>query len=315
VTVAGEDRSPSGANQTLGTSQSASPTRTPYGIRQVTGGTDVPASAGEGVDVAVIDTGVDTDHPALADAIAACVDLRATGSCEDRNGHGTHLAGVVVADGGDQGPTGVAPGATLHAYKALAANGTGYADDVAAAVHRAAERDVDVVVLGLRSQAPGSLVERAIGAHREEVLVVAAAGNGGPSLDSIASPAAVEGAIAVGAIDGNRRVRASSARGATEAFCACRNRLELVAAGEDVVSTWPGGEARGLSGTSVAAPHVAGVAARVWASGAADRNGDGTVTPAEVRASLRSQAQDVTDGQAAGPGYDPASGVGLPVLP
>lgn len=289
---------------------------TPYAVDQLYGGTVVRPRGGDGVDVAVIDTGVDPVHPDLRGPLERCVTLVGGEPCSDPHGHGTALAGVAVADSPDSdGIYGVAPDARLHAYRAVGTDGTGYADDVAAAIRRAADADVDVVVLGLRTETEGSLVGRAIAATREDVLFVAAAGNAGQAADTLAWPAARESVLAVGAIDRSRRVLDSSSRGReAEAFCPCRGYVDVVAAGDSVATTARHGGYARRSGTSIAAAGVAGVAAKAWAAGRADLDRDGTVTPAEVRAWIREHARDVTAGRGAGEGYDPASGAGLPVV-
>jgi subtilisin len=158
-------------------------------------------------------------------------------------------------------------------------------------------------------------VARAIEAHRDEVLVVAAAGNDGPDLETLATPAAHEAVLAVGAIDREGRVIDASSRGRPgEEFCACRGAIDVVAAGDGVTTTGRHAGYRRMTGTSIAAGQVAGVAAKAWASGRADLNRDGTVAPAEVRRWIRTHARDVTRGSKAGPGYDPASGAGLPIV-
>lgn len=309
VTVTGDGEESSGPDAPASTDQPSS--SIPYGVQAVYGEAGGEPSGGDGVNVAILDSGVASDHPDLRDSVSRCQDMVGTGNCQDELGHGTHVAGVVAADGSN-GLYGVAPETNVHAYKVVD-DETGYADDVAAAIADAAESGVDILVLSVRSEARGSLVDHAIDKYSDELLVVAAAGNQGPETGTIVPPAASPDAVAVGALDSNGEVVESSSRGITaSSFCEeCADRLELVAPGQGIVSTWPGGGYNQLSGTSVAAPHVAGVAAKLWASGQADANGDGTVTPDEVRRVLRENARNLE-----GNGdYDPATGTGIPVVP
>lgn len=289
---------------------------TPYGVDQLYGGTVGEPRGGEGATVAVVDTGVDPVHPDLRRSLERCVSVVGGEACADPHGHGTGLAGAVAADNTAPGGIyGIAPQADLFAYRAVGEDGGGHADDVAAAIDRAAADGADVVVLGLETPGNDSLVARAIEAHSDAVLFVAAAGNDGPRLETITPPAAHENVLAVGAIDRDARVVDDSSRGRPgDSFCACRGAIDVVAAGDRVTTTARHAGYRRLTGTSIAAAQIAGVAAKGWASGRADLNRDGTVTPAEVSRWVREHARDVTAGQETGPGYDPASGAGLPIV-
>ena len=168
---------------------------------------------GAGVTVAVVDTGVDYTHPALGGGfgpghkvVAGYDFVNDDPDPMDDNGHGTHVAGIVAAAGQGEGAVvGVAPEATLTAYKVLAADGTGWASDIIKALEEAVDPAnpyrADVVNLSLGGAGDGSdpLGRAAALAARAGTVVVAAAGNSGPGVGTVTTPAAADGVIAVGA--------------------------------------------------------------------------------------------------------------------
>jgi bacillopeptidase F len=272
---------------------------------------------GGAVRVGTIDTGVDPGHPALAGRIAAWRDVVAGRPAPyDDNGHGTHTAGVIA--GGDPGaPIGVAPGAKLLVAKAIRGDGRGMGSDILAAAQwltdpdgNPATADFPAVVNGSWGQAadPNDFWFRPMLARWRSLGIVAvfAAGNSGPRPGSVGSPSGYPEALAVGAVDAARRVASFSSRGPV----AWENRdgtgpapgpvakPDLVAPGVDVVSSVGGGYAP-MTGTSMAAPHVAGVAALV-------RSANPSLTGAQVEQILRTTAADVGP-----PGPDAPSGAGL----
>jgi len=313
----------------LATVRSQPRDQTPYGIETIYGNPALAnTTGGEGVDVAVLDTGVAMDHPDLRRRIDRCRDYTVEpvehGSCADDNGHGTHVAGTVLADGGPDGNGiyGVAPDADLFAFKVCTADRNCSSTKVRTAVRDAADAGAEVIVLSLGGRR-GQHVQSAIQyAHEEGVLVVAAAGNDGPALDTLRYPAADRLVVAVGAVERiratetiepeNYRVPEFSSRGRDDrTFERADGYLEVAAPGVGVLSTWPGGY-RVRSGTSVAAPHVAGLAAKLWPL-TSDRDDDGH-RHEDVRRVLQRRAPDfdVTAGEHARDGYDPAAGLGLP---
>ncbi|MDG4865779.1 S8 family serine peptidase, partial [Streptomyces sp. T-3] len=168
---------------------------------------------GKGVTVAVLDSGVDYGHPDLGGGfgeghkVVGGYDF-ANGDADpmDDNGHGTHVAGIIAGRAAAKGGvTGVAPGATLTAYKVMNANGEGYTSDIVAGIEAAADpanpHRADVINMSLGGYGDGSepLGAAATAATRAGVVVVAAAGNDGPDSNTVGSPAAADGVIAVGA--------------------------------------------------------------------------------------------------------------------
>ncbi|MDX1745451.1 MAG: S8 family serine peptidase, partial [Halobacteriales archaeon] len=303
--------------------------RTPYGIETMYGSPNVVATAGgRGVDVAVLDSGVDRDHPDIVDRIEVCRDYSGPGvrrdSCTDRDGHGTHIAGTIAATGGENGTGifGVAPEADLWIFKVCARDGNCNSADVAQAIEDAGREGADVIVLSIGGERTPAVQRALSGAEQRGALLVGAAGNSGPDLDTVEHPASDPAVVAVGAVErtngvdvraSSYRVPEYSSRGVNDSGLKRQEGyLEVTAPGTDVLSTWVGGGYHVLSGTSVAVPHVAGLAARLWSS-TEDRDGDGRRND-DVRRALGNRAAtfDVTRGVHARRGYDPAAGVGVP---
>ncbi|MGD9962500.1 MAG: S8 family serine peptidase [Thermoplasmata archaeon] len=235
---------------------------------------------GLGIVVAVIDTGVDYTHPDLGGDIGAA--YKVIGGYDfvnddsdpmDDNGHGTHVAGIIAADGGILG---VAPDARILAYKALGAGGSGSMSDVIFAIDAALDPDGDGLtddhadIISMSLGGAGSVddpvceaVERAVA---EGVVVIVAAGNEGPSLGTVATPGVAPSALTVGAVDDDGVLAEFSSRGPTTDM---RVKPEISAPGVGILSTVPFSGTSissptgyaSLSGTSMATPHVSGAAA------------------------------------------------------
>lgn len=233
------------------------------------------SSGGLGVNVAVLDTGILKTHPDLKNRIKACKDFSGVapvvdGKCDDKNGHGTHVAGIIAADGGSDGLGiyGMAPEANLFAYKVCSNNGTCWADDIAVALRTAADNGANIVNMSLGSDSPSQLITDATAyAVSKDVLVVAAAGNDGPYIGSIDYPGADSNVVAVGAVDKDVQIPDWSSRGINSTdkpYIVEDQDIELATPGVNVESTWKDGGYAILSGTSMASPHVAGLAAKEW---------------------------------------------------
>lgn len=280
--------------------------QTPWGIERAYNDPLLAVtSGGENVDVAVLDTGVLKEHLDLSRRLKQCKDfsgraLIKDGACKDGNGHGTHVAGTVLADGGidGKGVYGVAPSANLFAYKVCGSSGFCWADDIAIAIRHAADQGAEVISMSLGSNSESALIRDAIAyAESKGSLIIAAAGNNGPSLGSINYPGANVSVLAIGAIDVGEFVPDWSSRGINDGdFIVEEREVEFGAPGVAIESTWNDGKYRLLSGTSMATPHVSGLAAKLW-------QGSATGT----RAHLQSLARDLWDA-----GDDPATGFGLP---
>jgi subtilisin family serine protease len=255
---------------------------------------------GQGVRVAVIDSGVQADHPDLAGHVAPGYQFLSSndgqftyygsGGTTDPVGHGTHVAGIVAASTGNGiGIAGAAPGAEILPVTALCGDGGGWDSDIANAVIWAVDNGARVINMSMSG--PDSLaVAFAIQYARDrDVVVVAAAGNSGPGT-ATEFPAAYPTVIAVGATDSANSVAGFSTRGP---------QVDLAAPGVDVLSTWTGSSYVYDTGTSMAAPHVAAAAALV--RGAHPDYGAASVCLQLVRTAL-----DIGP-----PGDDDASGWGL----
>ena len=222
---------------------------------------------GNGVTVAIIDSGIDYTHPALAGKVIGGWDfVNDDADAMDDFRHGTHVAGIIAAQSAEV--TGVAPGVKLLAYKVLNARGSGVTSDVIAAIERAMDPNgdgdtsdrADVLNLSLGSAGhAGDPASRAVNrAVTAGMVVVVSAGNEG-EFHRIGSPAVAEHAITVGALTEENTIAEFSSRGPAAGSGSIKP--DVLAPGVGIMSTIPGGLYMPLSGTSMAAPHIAGLAA------------------------------------------------------
>ena len=264
--------------------------QTPYPGEQIYNDPNLAStSGGSGITIAHLDTGVDENHPDLANRIVGCKD--ATGvsgvpvdptqinlpdGCSDWHDHGTHTAGSAVADGGPNGTGiyGIAPQAQLYSIKVCSPSGCP-ADSIAAAIHYIGVNNLaEIVSMSLGGNSFSQDISDAISAY-PDILFVGAAGNEGGS-NTIDYPARDPIVVAVAAIDGNKAVSDFSSRGLVNPNGTDPNNLvienreiEFAAGGDFVLSTVIGGGYGFFSGTSMATPVIAGLAAREW-QGTAD---------------------------------------------
>ncbi len=252
------------------------------------------AQPGRGVVVAVIDTGVQADHPDLAGVVVPGRDLVAgSGSGRiDPHGHGTHVAGVVAALGGNGvGVAGLGQGLRVMPIRALDKDGVGSDATVAAGIVWAADNGAKVINLSIGSpdyspaEAAATFYATARGA-----LVVAASGNQRGQGNATSYPGAFPGVLAVAASDNTGR---------TATFSNSGPYVDVTAPGVNIISTYPPAGYAYMDGTSMSAPYVAAAAALVRAAAP-------TLTPAQVTAVLQQTAKDVETA-----GKDTLSGAGL----
>lgn len=243
----------------------------------------------QGITIAVLDTGVDLTHPDLrANLISGYNMINPDQSVQDDYGHGTQVAGILAAVGNNanQG-TGVLWRARIMPVKVLDGRGEGDDYDIARGINQAVRAGAKIIVLSLGDRLYSQHMEDAVNnAEKNNVLLVAATGNNGSTVNY---PAAFSTVLAVGASDQNDRVPSYSNYGP---------EIDVVAPGQSIYTTSLGGKMTYNSGTSMAAPIVAGVAALIY-----DIYPD--MEAWQVRQLLKQTAKDIEN-----PAWDQASGWG-----
>lgn len=258
----------------------------PWGIDRVDAELVWPSgNLADPIKVGIIDTGISNKHPDLMANIKGGINtINPRKSWNDDNGHGSHVAGIVAAVNNPSGVVGVAPQADLYAIKSLNANGSGYLSDIIEGIEWGITNNMQVLNMSLGTASNiQSFHNAVIAAKNAGVIIVAAAGNSGGAVNY---PAAYSEVIAVSATDQNNNLATWSSRGA---------EVDLAAPGVGVYSTYKGTGYATLSGTSMAAPHVAGVAALVLNTpiGLNDLNQNGKWDPDEVQKKMQDSAVDL----------------------
>ena len=214
---------------------------------------------GKGVLVGVIDTGI-TNHPDLKSNIKVRRNYTIE-FFEPKAEHGTHVAGTIAANGKLKG---VAPGAYLADYRVLTSLGTGSNLNVVKAVYDAVKDGCHVINMSLGGSQNDPALQQAINhAYSKGVVVIAAAGNegdGNDKTDEISYPASNDHVFSVGSINYSDPTKPSK-------FSNSNKYVDCCCHGERVLSTAPKGKYIELTGTSMACPHVAGVAALIISEG------------------------------------------------
>lgn len=223
-------------------------------------------STGKGVRIAIVDTGIDVNHPDLKGSIYGSVNyVKGAKSGIDDNGHGTHVAGIIAAKDNSIGSVGIAPGARLYSVKVMNKDGIGSVSDISRGIRWSIDHKMQIInlSLGMTDDELGTSqfrqLEKVLNeAYRKGILIVAASGNDGVS--PVEYPANFPSVIAVGAAsEGRKPVWAD--------FSNYSNKIEVIAPGDFVYSTIPRymrGEFSGrmgydyYMGTSMASPYVAG---------------------------------------------------------
>ncbi|KOV72593.1 peptidase S8 [Streptomyces sp. AS58] len=231
---------------------------------------------GEGVKVAVLDTGADQTHPDLAGRVSEAKDFSGSGSTQDRFGHGTHVAATAAGSGAASGGLrkGVAPGADLLIGKVLGDNGYGSESQVIEGMEWAAAQGARVVNMSLGADMetdgtdPLSLAVNEISRSSGALFVVAAGNSGELGERTVGSPGAADAALTVGAVDRDDSLASFSSRGPR--FGDKAAKPDITAPGVGIVAARAAGTTMGVpvddhyvaaGGTSMATPHVAGAAA------------------------------------------------------
>jgi thermitase len=237
-----------------------------------------------GVTIAIVDTGIDANHPDLKDKVLPGFDvIDGDTNPNDGQGHGTHCAGIAAASVNNGiGIAGIAAKNKVFAVRVLDDEGSGTIADVATGIIKAADMGAKVISMSLGGSESAKVLEDAIVyAQKKDALVIAAMGNDGQQVKSY--PAAVPGVLAVGSTD---------AADKRSSFSNFGPWISVSAPGSNIWSTLPsGGSPLGnkygnLSGTSMATPAVAGLAALV-------RSAFPAMTAAQVRARIEKAADDV----------------------
>ncbi|MTJ10534.1 S8 family peptidase [Anabaena sp. UHCC 0204] len=234
---------------------------------------------GQGIIVAILDTGVDYNHPDLKNNIwtnskeipGNGIDDDGNGYIDDvqgwnfdsnnnnvldNNGHGTHVSGTIAAENNGIGVTGIAYNAKIMPLKVLDANGSGSYSSIAKGIYYAVDNGANVINLSLGGNSSNATLESAIEyASSKGVIVVMAAGNNGESIPSYPARYAYNSGIAVGAVDQNNKFANFSNRSGSQEI------TYVTAPGVDVYSTTPNNQYATYTGTSMAAPHIAGTVA------------------------------------------------------
>jgi hypothetical protein len=260
---------------------------------------------GQGVIVAVLDTGVDRNHADLAaniwtnageiandgldndgngyvDDVYGWNFANGNNNTLDVNGHGSHVAGTIAAGNNGFGATGVAYNARIMPVKVLSDSGSGSYSGVAQGIRYAVDNGADVINMSLGGGSTNSEVQAALQyASSRSVIVVMAAGNGGAAQPGYPAVNATSWGLAVGAVNSSNQMASFSNRAGSNS-----SMRYVTAPGVQVYSTLPNGGYGFLSGTSMAAPHVAGVVALML-------NANPNLTDAQVRQIITATAGNV----------------------
>jgi len=258
----------------------------PWGIDRVFGDESYSfetwgVTAGDGVAVAIIDSGIDENHQDLPQLLGGVNTIDDTHWGYDGSGHGTHVAGTVAALDNTWGVVGVSPQVDLYAVKVLDANGSGTVASVVGGIDWAVQQGIPIMNMSLGTSSHVQALQDACdAAYAVGYLIVSSAGNSGnpPGRgDNVGYPARYESVIAVAA---------STISDTRASYSSTGPAVELIAPGSSVVSTLPGDNYGFYSGTSMASPHVTGVAALVLAA-------QSGLTNVQIRTILQETAEDL----------------------
>ena len=255
----------------------ALPQPIPWGVDRVDADNVWASTTADSVKVAVIDTGVDLDHPDLTGNIKGGVNtIQSWKNADDDNGHGSHVAGIIAALNNSVGVVGMGPQIDIYAVKVLNKNGSGYVSDIIEGIQWSINNNINVINMSLGTTSDViSFHDAVIAARNAGIVVVAAAGNSGPANNTVIYPAKYPESIAVSATDSLDGQPSFSSRGP---------EVDLAAPGVSIYSAYKNGSYTTLSGTSMAAPHVAGAAALVLATHPG-------FTPSQVQSYLEANAE------------------------
>lgn len=237
----------------LGSIKPLSKQALPWGIEHVKAPDVWSKTKGEGIRVAVIDTGIEGEHPVIQKNYVKGVNILSKNSPpQDYNGHGTHVAGTVAGRSSEIGLVGVAPHAKIFAVKAFNRKGSANLSDLLTAINWCIENKMQVINMSFGMDKLSDSLRLAIQiAHRKGIIMVAATGNKGHS-SKVDYPARYPETIGVTSISKNGKLSSFSNLG---------KGVDIAAPGDNIPSAWLNDSKREMSGTSMAVPHVAGAVA------------------------------------------------------
>ena len=271
------------------------------GANQQIGATTVQTSGntGAGRVIAILDTGYNKDHPELVSSYAGGYDfVNNDPDPMDDNGHGSHVAGLITADGVSSSAKGVAPDVGIIAVKVLDASGSGYFSSIISGMNWVIDNypNVDAISMSLGSSKTfkgtcdnymPTMTNAITAAKNKGITVVIAAGNSGNA--GVAFPGCISSALTVGAVDKNDNIASFSGRGSA---------VDVTAPGVSLNSSWLGSSYYTASGTSMATPVVSGTVALI-------KSAHNDWTPNQVINSITSTAKDL-----GAKGFDTSYGYG-----
>lgn len=236
--------------------------------------------------VAVIDTGIEASHDDLI--VQDQEDFTGEG-VGDKNGHGTHVAGIIAADGD---LIGTSPSADLYSVKVLNSNGSGSLSDVIAGIDWAMQQNIEVMNLSLGTSTDSSILHETVKTVRDKGhIIISSAGNNGNNQDgsceeqNIVYPAKYNSVISVSSMNQNENISSFSSVG---------DEVDIMAPGSSIPSTYLNNEYIKLSGTSMASPHVSGVVSLLIDVG--------YTTPSEIETRLKNTSERILDSCSEGSG-------------
>ncbi len=255
-----------------------------WGVRRVNAPAAWPSNKGRGVKIGIVDTGIDPKHPDLAARVKGGHNaIDKDQPWHDDHSHGSHVAGITAATLNGSGVVGVAPEADLYGIKVLTKEGSGSLFGIVGGIMWCVENGMHVVNMSLGAAQGNFLFEYAVNAlANADIPLIAASGNDGKTVNY---PAKYPAAIAVSALcppEGDENPKLCSGK-AIATFSSRGPEVEFIAPGVKIPSSVLGGGIKAYSGTSMAAPHVTGLAALALANGAKGVAG--------VRAALKGAAE------------------------
>lgn len=254
----------------------------PWGVQRIEAEKVWGQTRGKGVKIAVIDTGIDHEHPAIKPNYRGGVNILSPRSNPmDYNGHGTHVAGIIAGKASEMGIIGVAPKAQIYAVKAFNRKGSANLSDLLTAINWCIENRINIINMSFGMDKVSESLRHAIQvAHKKGIVMIAASGNQGLN-GRIDYPARFPETIAVTSVSMDNGISSFSNRG---------KGIDVAAPGERIPSAWLNQTKKEMSGTSMAVPHVSGIVALILSI-------DPTLNPEQIRFLLlrTSQKLDAED--------------------